>query len=335
MGLIMLVVERETSTRVSLKNVLFATDFSSVAEGALAYALAICRHYGSMLHAAHAIPEVDILVKAEAVAPDLLDSGYEAVRRAAIRRMMHLSSALENIPHRIYVHQGDVWNVLSKIISKENVDLVVLGTHGRTGLGRLLMGSVAEQILRQAPCPVLTIGRRACGGLRKDCQPDGKELAPEEIEFREIISATDFSPESIAAAKYAISLAEEFQAGLALLHVVEETDRDQPSPTEWALERLESLVPEDAALWCKPRMVIKFGFPAECILKTAAERNADLIVLGLRTAAHLGIETHLTRGTTHKVVADTCCPVLTIASREGGTDVWSTEARQSYARYEF
>ena len=308
----MLVVERATSTRVSLKNILFATDFSSVAEGALAYALAICRHYGSMLHAVHAIPEVNILVKAETVFPDILDSGYETVRRDAIERLKRLSPALENIPHHIYVRRGNVWDVVFEILTKEHIDLVVLGTHGRTGLGKLLMGSVAEEILRQARCPVLTIGPRASGGLKQEFELDGKDLAPQEIEFREIIFATDFSPESVAAAKFAISLAEEFQARLGLLHVIEERDRDQPSPTEWALEKLERLVPEDAALWCKPAIIIKFGSPAECILKSAAERNADLVVLGVRPAAHLGIETHLTGGTTHKVVAHACCPVLTV-----------------------
>ncbi len=310
----MLVVEpsTSTSTRVSLKNVLFATDFSSVAQGGLPYALAICRHYGSTLHAVHAIPEVSILVQAEAVAPQVLDSGYETIRREAIDRIMHLSPELQNIPHRIYVRRGGVWDVLSEIITKEQVDLAVLGTHGRTGLGKLLMGSVAEQILHQARCPVLTICPRASGGLKQEFLPDGKDFAPEEIEFREIIFATDFSPESVAAAKFAVSLAEEFQARLALLYVIEEHDRDQPSVTEWALERLEKLVPEDAGLWCKAGIVIKFGSPAECILKAAAERNADLIVLGVRPAPHLGIETHLRRGTTHRVVALARCPVLTV-----------------------
>ncbi|HEX6895850.1 MAG TPA: universal stress protein [Bryobacteraceae bacterium] len=308
----MLTAKPDTSTRVSLKNVLFATDFSPVAQAALPYALAICRHYESTLHAAHAIPEVNILVRAETVAPDILDSGYETIRRDAMERMMFLSPALEGIVHRTYVRQGSVWSVLSEIIAKEHIDLVVLGTHGRTGVGRLLMGSVAEEILHQAPCPVLTISPRACGGLKQEFLPDGKDLAPEEIEFREIVFATDFSPESVAAADFAISLAEEFQARLSLLHVIEEHDRDQPAPTEWALERLERLIPSDAALWCKPSMVIKFGSPPECILKAAAERNADLIVLGVRRTAHLGIETHLTRGTTHNVVAHACCPVLTI-----------------------
>lgn len=178
------------------------------------------------------------------------------------------------------------------------------------------MGSVAEEILHQAPCPVLTIGPRACGGLKQEFLPDGKDLTPEEIEFREIVFATDFSPESVAAAEFAISVAEEFQARLSLLHVIEEHDRDQPAPTEWALERLERLIPTDAALWCKPGTVIKFGSPAECILKAAAERNADLIVLGVRPTAHLGIETHLTRGITHNIVAHACCPVLTIRRTE-------------------
>ena len=308
----MLLVERETSSRVSLKNVLFATDFSSVAEGALAYAVAICRHYGSILHVTHAIHEVDILVKAETLAPDILESGYETIRRKAVERMMHLSPAFENIPHHISVRPGNVWDVVSEIITNEHIDLVVLGTHGRTGLGKLLMGSVAEEILRQASCPVLTVGPKAWGGLQQEFQPDGKELAPEKNEFREIIFATDFSPDSVAAANFAVSLAEEFQARLGLLHVIEQHNHKQPSPTGLALERLEKLVPEEAALRCEPGLVIKFGSPAECILKTAAERNADLIVLGVRPAVHLGIETHLTRGTTHKVVAHACCPVLTV-----------------------
>jgi len=129
------------------------------------------------------------------------------------------------------------------------------------------------------------------------------------------VYATDFSPESLAAAPFATSLAQEFQARLTLLHVIEKIgDLDPTSrPIDHALQRLESLVPAEAGLWCSTKPSVQYGPPAERILQAALDCKADVIVLGVRAAAgHLGAATHLPWATAHKVIAHAHCPVLTI-----------------------
>ena len=311
------VEERTTHTRISIDNVLFATDFTVTAQAALPYALAICRHHGSTLHAVHVIPEIFQFVRGETPAPDALESGHEALRRTATERMMNLSPGLENVPHHVYICRGDVWSVVSHIIGKEHIDLVVLGTHGRSGVGKLMLGSVAEEILRQAPCPVLTVGREASRGLKQEFEPNGQVLAPEEVDFQEILWATSLPPESTNVADLAVSLAQEFQARLGVLHVMPERERGRTIPAEWALRELEKLVPGESKLWSEPGLIIKFGPPAECILLAAAERKADLIVLGVRSAGpHLRAATHLSSAIAHRVIAEAGCPVLTMRNSD-------------------
>jgi nucleotide-binding universal stress UspA family protein len=136
--------------------------------------------------------------------------------------MKSLLPDLEIIPHHhTYIRRGKMPDVISEIVDKQRIDLLVVGTHGGTGVGKLLMGSVAEGIVRHATCPVLTVGPKASGRIKQEFQPDGKDFAPGEIELRQIIFATDFTAESLAAAPFAISLAEEFQARLGMLHVMQ------------------------------------------------------------------------------------------------------------------
>lgn len=311
------VVEQQSATAISLKNILFATDFSAASESALPYALAISRRYGSVLHAAHVLSEGQMLM----MSGSLDGAGYESVLEGALlaaeARMHELTARFDDLPYKTYVGYGQIWDSLSGLIRSSAIDLLVVGTHGRTGVGKLLMGSVAEQIFRQTPCPVLTVGPKVSGHARLPLVSGGEshELAPAELELREIVFATDFSRESLSALPYAISLAREFQARLALLHVIEVYPRQEKGsdPVEAALQRLSGLVPEDAGLWFQPEPVIGFDSPAEAILKTAAQRNADLIILGVRPPrGHLTAATHLPWRTAHKVVAEARCPVLTI-----------------------
>jgi len=311
------VVEKTIRARISIDNVLFATDFTAASQTALPYALAICRHYESTLHAVHVIAEINPFVGGDTRAFGALESGYESTRRDATERIMHLSPGLDNIPHHIYVCRGAIWSVLSHIIGKEHIDLVVLGTHGRSGIEKLMLGSAAEQILRQASCPVLTVRPRTWGGLKQEFEPNGKDLAPAEVDFHEILCATSLPAESKNAAGLAVSFAQEFQARLGLLHVIPERERGRTAPTEWALRELEKLIPDEAKLWSKPGLIIKFGLPAECILSTAAERNADLIVLGVRSAGpHPGAATRWSNAIAHRVIRQARCPVLTIRNSD-------------------
>ena len=230
--------------------------------------------------------------------------------------METLASQLKTLAHQTHVREGEVWKSLSDLIQTHEIDLLIVGTRGRTGVEKLVLGSKAEEILRLAPCPVLTVGPRIAGRAKLTAiEGEGKDLTPVEISVGQIVYATDFSPESLAAAPFATSLAQEFQSKLTLLHVVERSkDKDhQAEPIDLALQRLEKLVPEEASLWCSPRPSVHFGPPAECILQEARDSKADLIVLGVRAAAgHLGAATHLPWATAHQVIAQAHCPVLTI-----------------------
>lgn len=302
------------TTALSVKNVLFATDFSATSEAALPYATAICRHFGSMLHTAHVLSDASILMMTGGVDYVSLSTIYEDAHTEAKEKLDQISGRLEGISHRNYVRHGQVWENLAGIVQDEKIDLIVLGTHGRTGLGKLLLGSVAEDILRHAPCPVLTVGPKVSGRAKlPEFQSRGRDLAPPELELRQILFATNFAQNSALIAQEAIALAEEFRSRLTLLHVIEDYTQlgSRPGPIEGGIRRLHDLIPKNAALQYPPETLLEFGSAPDCILKAAAEREADMIVLGARASVEVGT-THLPWSTAHHVIAQANCPVLTI-----------------------
>jgi nucleotide-binding universal stress UspA family protein len=284
------------SKRVSLENVLYATDLSRNSTEALPYALSIARKYESTIFAVHVISLSPFQASSPTLALQAISS--QAVREAS-EAMAKLEPQLKAIPHEVLIRKGDIWNELSAIIDNKGIDLVVVGTHGRTGVSKLLTGSVAEKIFRQAPCPVLTVGPNVSG------EPDSI------VDMRTILYPIDFTSESLAAAPYAISLAQENGARLYLLHVT-------PSPVNASVEaslttRLRTLVPPEARLWCEPKPYVESGDAAQKILDFAEELDADLIVLGTKHVARFaGAATHLGMATAYKVVSQAVCPVLTV-----------------------
>ncbi len=214
--------------------------------------------------------------------------------------MKYLDQRLHTLPHKVVLRHGLVGDVISELIVTTDADLLVMGTHGRSGLGRLLMGSVAEEIFRQAACPVLTIG------------PKVSARAPHEVRVQgDRFCHRTLNPESLSAS-YALSLAQEYQARLTLLHVAPQV-AEVAADSERILEELHSLVTADAKMWCRPECKVKFGVPADGILETAAQKHADLIVLGVRSAAgHVGAATHAVAATAHSIVSSAACPVLTV-----------------------
>jgi nucleotide-binding universal stress UspA family protein len=224
--------------------------------------------------------------------------------------MRELSHELESYRHHTYIRRGDIQDVLSGIVARQQIDLAVLGTHGREGIKKVLMGSIAEKFARQSPCPVVIVGPKAAGKLREDFDETGKDIRPNEIDLKQIVLAVDFTPESLAAVPLAVSLAEEFQARLVLLHVV---NRHASTFVEHPRERLISLVPEEAVLWCRPEAIVKIGSVEGNILMTAAEVKSDLIVIGARSAKdHPGTATHYPFSIAHGVIANAPCPVLIV-----------------------
>jgi nucleotide-binding universal stress UspA family protein len=288
----------QARTRISLKNILFATDFSPAANAAAPFAIQIAQRYGAKLYGVHINPFDDYT----AAAPEAWASMAEAAEIQTKEHAQRLNEQLNGVEHEVVIGEGNIWEVMSNLIKQKEIDLIVLGTRGRTGLGKTLLGSVAEQILRQAPCPVLTVGPHVT-------------LQPEKaVRMREILYATDLAADFPVAAPYAISLAQENQAHLALLCVIENQKTGElVHPAELAdskLSKLRQLVPQEAELWCEPRYLVEQGIPAEKILEAADRQQADLIVLGAQPAKWLA--THLNAGTVHKVVSEAKCPVLTV-----------------------
>ncbi len=255
---------------VSFKNILLATDFSDASEKAFNYAIAIARLFGSKIYVVHVVPP-----ETTSFIPEL---PRDRLRQEAKREMETLAgrNELQQIAHETVLRSGTVWNVLSAVIREQNMDLVVLGTHGRGGLKKLVLGSVAEEVVRKASCPVITVGTHVDVPLSASG------------EFHRILFATDFHPASAKALECALLLANQFQAKLSLLHVIPPAALPGPGRTfyhetaikEWyarvtatAKQKLETLLPPQAKLWSEPEYVIGFDFVAEGILKIAARAN--------------------------------------------------------------
>jgi len=290
----------ESKTRVAIRNILLATDFSPESEAALQYAEAVARRFGSKIIVTHVIqPSEDIYVPGGA---GLVT--FETLKADARKELDHLDKRLEKFAHETILLRGETPAVLRDLAATVQADLLVLGTHGRSGIRRLVMGSVAEEVFRQAPCAVLTVG------------PKVTSDAPREIDFQHILYATDFGPESIAASAFALSLAQEFQAQLTFLNVVKLPL--EPMESEQAIindreRKLMALLPKDVDLWCKPRVMVMFGETGKIISNAAKEQHADLIVLGVRGASgSLGAATHIAHAAAHDVVSHAKCPVLTV-----------------------
>ena len=286
----------DARVRVQLKNILFCTDFSSAADFAFPYAADLARHFGSKLYALYVRnPDEYIMTFPEGGS---IPPGFTEAQ--AQNKLDGLLDPLADLRHEVLVEEGDLWPVIESVIEKNEIDLIIAGTRGRAGVAKLVLGSRAEEIFRRAACPVLTVGPRI------------SEHLPHTI-IKQILYATDFSAQAVAAAPYAVSLAQEYQAGLTLLHVISDPQTgDLIQPREMvasAQKRLHDLVPPEAQLWCEPRFEVEQGPVAETILDIAELRKADLIVMGVRRPA--GVATHLPMAIAHKVVSRAKCPVLT------------------------
>lgn len=284
------------TTRIALNNILFATDFSDISQAALPYAVALARCYEGKIFVAHVVPfEPYLSVPLEPIPVDL-DLFWNREKQSMTGFVA--ASSFGDVAHEEILQRGELWDVISEIIRNRNIDLVVVGTHGRHGLKKVVLGSEAEKIYRRAKCPVLSIGPE----VRKDRGKDWK--------LSQILFATDFSENSLRALPYALSLAEENQATLIFLHLIPLVPHDNKDPLEQTMrQRLEALMPPEP--WCKPEFVVRFDFPAHGILQVARERGADLIVMGVGKPA-TALTPHRPWSTASDVVSAAPCPVLTV-----------------------
>jgi len=288
-----------TRSSVGIHNVLIATDFSHQSGATLNYGLDFAHLYGAQAEIVYVMPTEDYVI----AGPDGILAAKEAARRDVLElktRLRQCRAFDEDADYHVSMLEGSVTECLLQCAREKKIDLIVVGTHGRGGLGKMILGSVAEKVFRQSPVPVLTIGPN----LHR----------PQRIsEVRRILALCDLTPKSHPAVQYACALAKAHASELTVLHVTEhanEGTRLDPERVKPGIrENLGEIVGRHAdGLDIHYR--IEFGRVASTILNVAFESKADLIVLGVRASS--GLLDRFMWPIAYELVREAACPVLTL-----------------------
>jgi nucleotide-binding universal stress UspA family protein len=306
---------------ISIQRILCPVDFSDFSRRAVDHAVAVARWYEStvtLFHVCAAVPVAAYAPGAPLLPSAMLTPADRDELMGALRSLAE-TEAGTTVPIELEIAEG---NAATEILARAETmssDLLVMGTHGRSGFERLVLGSVTEKVLRRALCPVLTVPRDV---------PDAVPAPP--ALFRRILCAVDFSDCSMRALNYAMSLAQEADAQLAVLHVIEVPPEVPPDVHETILTgprslreyvaaaeeerraRLHDAVPEAVRAFCTVETILTSGKPYREILRVASERGSGLIVIGIQGRGAL--ERLFFGSTAQHVVRQAACPVLTIRS---------------------
>jgi nucleotide-binding universal stress UspA family protein len=221
--------------------------------------------------------------------PALADAAFRDCDQLMDRLLQN--HRLDGIDCRRWVEQGEIPAIAGEFVARHEIDLLIVGTHGRTGLPRLILGSAAQQIFHNVRCPVLCVGPRAPG-------------AGPQLQLRSVLFSTDLSPESIAAAPWALTALGEWHTELDVLHVCHS---ENPAHRE-ALERLVARLAAEGAPNAQAHLLT--GKPGPCVLDFATRRHSDLIVLGLKP--HRALYSGPPWSHAYEIVRQAPCPVLSV-----------------------
>lgn len=278
----------------ALATIVIATDFSFASDAAVLWALGLARRNAAHVWIVHVVS--DTFFSADTQQRALDDAWREGHRRMTEH---FIAGHFDGVQAKLLVEHGGVYEVLDRIMHQHHADLLVVGTRGRSRIGKLLLGSSAESIFRQATYPVLTVGPRSEAEIPAE--------GPQKVLF-----CTGFSTHSIAAGKLALRIAERQDAQLVVLHVASETVSDKAEYTRDAKARIEAVIPHDVNLSNPPQVMVEFGGASERILAVAGQIQPDLIVLGIRQPESFA--RRLRWATAYDVVSNAPCPVLTVRS---------------------
>ena len=292
---------------IVINRILCPIDFSEYSEHALDFAVRLGAWYRASVEAIHVLP----LLPPSAVSPL-----GEASRQVAEKHLAHAvdrcSRSDVKVEHAL-IESSDAAGAIIKRADEIDADMIVTGSHGRTGVSRVLLGSVVEALLHRSRRPVLVVPSHLAASRR--ARPVG---------FKRVVCAIDFSAASLAGLEYALSIAEEADARLTLLNVIERPPELEHSPLEpdfdveryhaeaeaLQLTKLQALVPEHAGDYCTVKMAVLEGGASRQLLQMAAAQDADLIVIGVHGRNALDVA--IFGSTSKDVVVKAQCPVLVV-----------------------
>jgi nucleotide-binding universal stress UspA family protein len=303
---------------VSINRILCAVDFSDFSLDALRHGLVLAQWYSAQLtlfHVYQASRPLAVEGMPGAV-PVFLDVDPNHVADEVRRFCAPLLAASEQHVE-VVVTPGDAAKEIMREAERLPADMLIVGTHGRSGFERLFLGSVTEKVLRSTRVPVLT------------SPPPVRE--PGSPVYKTILCPLEFSDASLRALEYALSLAREANARLIVLHVIEEVFGHGEAETlahlpvseyyrhleQEAITRLKKVIPDEARVWSRPDERVVNGRAYQEILKTVADERVDLVVMGVQGKSALS--RFVFGSTTHRVIREADCPVLTLHSGSAGT----------------
>jgi nucleotide-binding universal stress UspA family protein len=288
--------------------ILCPIDFSEFSIRAYHYALSLAEHYRAKLVAQH-IVERSRYPYAEYVATQgdyqefsrALREGGEERLREFIKNHTH-----DDVQSELAVHEGVAADSILWFAQQRKMDLIVMGTHGRRGFDRLVLGSVTDRVMRTAPCPVLAVSK-----LPQDSSATGEQQRRVHHLSR-ILFCTDFSEASERALNYAISATEEYDAELTLLHVLEEVP--SPAKTEEAIatatQQLGKLIPREGRKTFKIKTAVRIGKPYIQIIQFVVDGQIDMVTMGV--SGRGALDRAVFGSTTYRVMQLGPCPVLAV-----------------------
>jgi len=288
-----------TASGVGIHNVLIATDFSHNSAAALNYGLNFAHRYSAHAEIVYVLPTDEYAL----AGPEAITAAKDAARRDLLdlkSKLRHSHAFEEETHYRLSMLEGPAADCLLQWAREKRVDLIVVGTHGRGGLGKIILGSVAEKIFRHSTVPVLTIGPH----IRRHREICGADS---------ILAPCDLTPRSHPAVQFAVALAKAHSSRLTVLHVIEHASdcmKSDPERVKQGIKQELAQIVGKHAEGVDVRYRIEVGKISPSILDAATEIDADLIVLGVRPSS--GVLDRFMWPTAYDLVREAGCPVLTI-----------------------
>jgi nucleotide-binding universal stress UspA family protein len=301
--------------RVQFQRILCTTDFSQASNRSIVFGHLLAQEFGARLYVCHIIDLSSVAIYGEFQVDPV--GQQERIKADAQSQLQDILGSLP-IQWESIINVGQPAEEIARIVEEERIDLVISATRGRSGLKRLVLGSVTERLMRSLSCPLLVLRGK---------DPAPPDEAAKGITLNKILIGCDFSADSRLAVEYGLSLAQEFEAELHLVHVIAPPAYPEFIKTgattahgiqdhvlsDLLTQKLQDLVPEEARNWCRLQTILLEGPAYRELIDYAGRHSMDMIVLGMR--GYGLVKSLLLGSTTDRVIRDTPCPVLVVSKK--------------------